>query len=148
MNDLVELSYDKCLELLSGGVVGRVGICVDSIPRIIPVNFAVLDNSIIFRTAPYTVLGSLAWNRNLAFEIDQLDYEGHKGWSVVATGRGEMIEDERELATIRSFWDPRPWAGGSRLLYIRLRWEALTGRRIGNYWPLNEEMPFRRNLGL
>jgi len=146
-DDLTELPYDKCLELISGGVVGRVGICVDSVPRIIPVNYALIDEAVVFRTAPYTLLGEHAWRRNLAFQVDHLDYAGHKGWSVLATGPGEMVDDERELSSIREVWDPRPWAGGSRILYIRLRWEELTGRRIGSYWPREDEMPVRRTLG-
>ena len=147
MSELNELSYDKCVELLTAGIVGRVGFCVDDAPRIVPVNYAVVDDSVVFRTAPYTQLGAQAWHKTLAFQVDHFDYERHKGWSVLATGPGEMVEDERELATIRTFRDPRPWAGGSRLLYIRLRWEQLTGRRIGHYWPASDEMPVRRTLG-
>ncbi len=146
MPELYELPDDKCHELLSAGVVGRVGICVDGTPRIIPVNYAVIDDAIVFRTAPYTLLGSEAWTHKLAFQVDHLDYERQKGWSVLATGPGELITDERELAAIRSFWDPRPWAAGNRLLYIRLRWEELTGRRLGNYWPTADEMPVRRTV--
>ncbi len=144
---LNELPYHKCVELLSGGIVGRVGITVEGMPRILPVNYAVVDDSIVFRTAPYTLLGSEAWRSNLAFEVDHIDYERHKGWSVLATGTGEMVEDEQELATIRTFWDPQPWADGNRLLDVRLRWKELTGRRLGNYWPQDEEMPVRRSVG-
>ena len=118
MSVLNELPYHKCVELLSGGVVGRVGITIDGVPRIVPVNYAVIDEAIVFRTAPYTMLGAEAWRSNLAFEVDHIDYERHKGWSVLATGAGEMVDDEQELATIRTFWDPQPWADGSRLLYV------------------------------
>ena len=52
------------------------------------------------------------------------------GWSVVATGQGELVEDADELAALRAFTDLRPWAPGSRLLYVRLRWDSLTGRRV------------------
>jgi uncharacterized protein len=145
MNDPVELAYDKCLELLSAGVVGRVALSTPSGPRIFPVNYSVVDSSVVFRTAPYSVLGTYAWNTLLAFEVDHLDYDRHLGWSVVATGRGALVEDPEELAFIRSGWNPWPWAGGTRLLYVRLRWEELTGRRLG-VWTRANEVPVRRSL--
>ena len=58
-----------------------------------------------------------------------------------------MIEDPDELAAIRAFWNPRPWAGGAqRLLYVRLRWDELTGRRLGNGWTHENELPIRRTV--
>ena len=36
----------------------------------------------------------------------------------------------REVALIRAFRDPVPWAEGSRLLYMRLVWHTITGRRV------------------
>ena len=133
MGDPRELSYEKCRELLSGSEVGRVALCTDSGPQILPVNHSVVDDSIVFRTAPYGVLGTYAWNTRLAFEVDHIDHERQQGWSVVATGTGTMIEEADELAVIRTFRDPHPWAGGaSRLLYVRLRWTGLTGRQVGS----------------
>jgi nitroimidazol reductase NimA-like FMN-containing flavoprotein (pyridoxamine 5'-phosphate oxidase superfamily) len=146
MNEPAEMTYEKCLELLSGGVVGRAAVCTPSGPRIMPVNYSVVDESVIFRTTPYSILGTYAWNSQLAFEVDQIDHERQQGWSVVATGRGASVDDPEELAAIRSFWNPRPWAGGQRLLYVRLRWQELTGRRIGADWTRETEMPFRRTL--
>lgn len=146
MNEPVELSYDKCHELLRAGVVGRAAICTPSGPHIVPVNYAVHEESVVFRTTPYSVLGTYGWSSQLAFEIDHVDYEQQIGWSVVATGRGAMLEDPAELATIRAFWDPRPWAGGARLLYVRLTWERLTGRRLGSGWTRDREVPVRRTV--
>jgi len=86
--------------------------------------------SIVFRTAPYGVLGRHAWHARIAFEIDDTDVETKSGWSVLATGPGELIEDPDALAALRAFTDNRPWGPGSRLLYVRLRWDSLTGRRV------------------
>ena len=109
-----------------------MAVCTDTGPLIWPVNYSVVEDSIVFRTAPYSQLGARAWNSRLAFEVDRLDSDRQLGWSVVATGQGEMVEDPDELAMIRQFRDPHPWAGGAaRLLYIRLRWDGLTGRELG-----------------
>lgn len=127
-----ELSYESCLRLLRDGDVGRVAVCTPDGPRIVPVNYTVVDDeAVVFRTTPYSVLGVHAWSGRLAFEVDHLDHEEHTGWSVVAAGPGTRVEDPDELARIRTFRDPDSWAGGQRWLYVSLRWHELTGRRIG-----------------
>jgi nitroimidazol reductase NimA-like FMN-containing flavoprotein (pyridoxamine 5'-phosphate oxidase superfamily) len=146
MNEPFELDHEKCLDLLTGGIVGRVAICTPEGPNIVPVNYAVVDDSVVFRTSPYSMLGTNAWHGRLAFEIDHLDYERHRAWSVVAVGRGEMVEDADELAAIRAMRDPQPWAAGSRALYVRLRWDKLTGRRLGSGWTSRDEMPVRYSV--
>jgi len=109
-----------------------VALCTDTGPLVWPVNYSMVEDDIVFRTSPHSLLGTMAWNRHLAFEVDRIDLDREDGWSVLATGTGEMVEDLAELALIRTFRDPHPWAGGpSRLLYVRLRWVGLTGRELG-----------------
>lgn len=139
-----EMTADKCVDLLSAGVVGRVACTTPEGPRIVPVNYAVVDDAIVFRTDPTSVLGRRPWPEQLAFEVDHLDYGRRRGWSVVAVGPGEEVRDADVLATIRREWDPRPWAAGARPLYIRLAWTEVTGRRISGPWSMAEEMPVRR----
>jgi uncharacterized protein len=146
MNEPVELSYDECRDLLVGGVVGRVAMCTPTGPIIVPVNYSVVGKSIVFRTTSYGVLGRHSCNTALAFEVDHLDYENQRGWSVVAAGRGRMVEDSDELAEIKAAWDPRPWAGGNRPFYVSLDWQELTGRRTGTGWTYANEMPVRRTV--
>ncbi len=105
-----------------------------------------VEGDIVFRTDPDSILGQLAPLASLAFEIDQLDYERHRGWSVVAVGTGEAIDDPETLEAIRRVWEPRPWAGGTRLLHIRLYPVSVTGRRIGVHWTPQEEAPVRRTV--
>lgn len=146
MKEPVELPYAKCSELLHGGVAGRAAVCTPSGPRIVPVNYSVVDEAVYLRTTPHSVLASYAPGANFAFEVDYLDYEHWQGWSVVATGRAALVDDPAELARVRAFWNPRPWAGGLRLLYLRLRWAELTGRSIGTGWTHDNEMPVRRTV--
>lgn len=146
MREPMELPYAKCRELLLGGVVGRAAVCTPSGPRIVPVNYSVVDEAIYVRTAPHSVLASYGAGANFAFEVDHIDYENWHGWSVVATGRATLVDDPDELARIRARRNPRPWAGGLRLLYLRLRWTELTGRRLGEGWTRENEMPVRRTL--
>lgn len=143
MSEPEELPLDKCLELLRGAIVGRVAFVVPEGPRIIPVNYTTVDDAILFRTTPYSLLGRHA-EGPLAFEIDHIDYTDQKGWSVVATGVGELVRDVAEIAEGHDFWNPRPWAGGNRLLYVRLPWTEVTGRRLGRGWTPQNELPVRR----
>ena len=109
-----------------------MALCTDTGPLVWPVNYSMVEDAIVFRTSPHSLLGAMAWNRSLAFEVDRIDLDREDGWSVLATGTGEMVEDLAELGLIRTFRDPHPWAGGpSRLLYVRLRWVGLTGRELG-----------------
>ena len=142
----VELSHSECLDLLRSGVVGRVAVVTPDGPRIQPVNYAVHGDSVVFRTTAYSELGTYGRDAELAFEIDQLDYETHLGWSVVAVGMAHVVEDADELMDIRESWDPRPWASGSRNLYLKIAWRKLTGRRLGGDWSPTSQMPYRRSV--
>ncbi len=146
MSAPVELTIEECLELLSGGVIGRVALATPVGPRIVPVNYAMHGQAIIFRTAAYSELGTYGWNTDLAFEVDYIDYEKHQGWSVVALGRAELVDDPEELREIKESWDPRPWAGGQRNLYMKLTWRDVTGRRLGGDWDRTSLMPVRRSV--
>jgi nitroimidazol reductase NimA-like FMN-containing flavoprotein (pyridoxamine 5'-phosphate oxidase superfamily) len=146
MEEPVELSYAKCRELLGGGVFGRLAVCTPGGPRILPVNYSVVRESIVFRTSDSGVVAKHEWGSPMAFEVDHVDYADHRGWSVVATGHGQRVEEADELAHIKRTWDPRPWAAGPKPLYVRLVWDELTGRRLGQGWTYANEMPVRQTL--
>lgn len=146
MDSPAELAYSTCRELLGGGVFGRVAVCTAAGPRILPVNYSVVSESVIFRTSKTGVVATHDWGAPIAFEVDHVDYADHTGWSVVVTGLGHRVEDPDELAVIKRTWDPRPWAGGDRPLYVRLAWDELTGRRLGHGWTRDNEMPVRRTV--
>lgn len=120
-----------CVQLLRDGVIGRVALSTPEGPQIFPINYVVDADSVVFRTTAYSLLGSLAWKTRLAFEIDQMDYANHTGWSVLLTGPGSRIDPGATLDEIVHRWNPEPWAAGARPLYIRLRWDHISGRRIG-----------------
>ena len=145
MHDIIELDRGECEALLRAGVAGRIAIATPTGPHIIPVNYSVVDDAVVVRTTPYSVLGSYGRDTTLAFEVDQFDYENQRGWSVVARGRGEFVTDIDELDQIHDVWRPQPWAGGSRTLYLRLRWTELSGRRVGAGWDALSSMQVRHH---
>ena len=136
MDALVVLDEGECRDLLHTMVVGRVAVTTPQGPRIVPVNYTVRDGSVYFRTAAYSELAVYAKGNPIAFEADHLDQEHHRGWSVIAHGRCEAVDDPEILRWANSQWAPEPWAGGDRHLILRLPWDELTGRRVGGpHWP-------------
>jgi nitroimidazol reductase NimA-like FMN-containing flavoprotein (pyridoxamine 5'-phosphate oxidase superfamily) len=136
-----ELSQEECRVLLSAGLVGRVAVCTPLGPHIVPVNYSVVDDSVVVRTTPYSILGSHARGSILALEVDQFDYERRHGWSVVARGRADLVTGADELEEVKARWQPHSWAAGSRNLFLRIRWSELTGRRLGAGWSPVDELP-------
>jgi nitroimidazol reductase NimA-like FMN-containing flavoprotein (pyridoxamine 5'-phosphate oxidase superfamily) len=134
MVDSHELSARQCETLLRAEVVGRVAVSTPTGPQIIPVNYTVVDDAIIIRTTPYSVLGTHGRDTTLAFEIDGFDRPRERGWSVQARGRAEVVTDSDELAHIRAVADRPPWASGTRSMCMRLRWNDLSGRQLGRLW--------------
>lgn len=127
----VVLSPAECRELLGTDTVGRIAFVTPSGPRIVPVNYLLAGEALELRTTAYSELGVYAPGTRVAFEIDHLDAERRRGWSVVAHGPCVRVEEPRPLDS-----GPEPWAGGHRSLLLRLEWEELTGRRVGEgHWP-------------
>lgn len=130
MTDLMDLDVSVCLDLLRSTEVGRVAVNTPTGPHIVPVNYTVFDAMIVFRTTPYSVVGCYGRQVPCAFEIDGIDPAQHRGWSVLARGRCDVLADAGTLDRLAEAW-PQPWAGGQRSLVIGIRWTELTGRRIG-----------------
>src|SRR3954453_18952080 len=105
-----ELSETECERLLRGGIVGRVGMTTPSGQHIIVVNYSVVDDAVVVRTMPDSILGQYGVGSEVAFEIDQIDYADQRGWSVVAKGRVAAVADPDDVDRIRRLWPPRPWA--------------------------------------
>src|SRR6188768_740315 len=131
MPESVELSAEDCQRLLRAGTVGRVAVSTPTGPHIVPVNYVVSGDAVIFRTSPYSVLGSHARNSLLAFEVDHLEPGQDDSWSVVARGRCEFIDDPRELDAPDDAKRPKAWATGSRNLFLRLPLTEVSGRTLG-----------------
>lgn len=146
MLESVEMSRAECEDLLRSGVAGRVALSTPAGPHIVPVNYSVVDDTIVVRTSPYSLLGTHGRDSVLAFEVDYFDYPNQRGWSIVARGRSEVVSDTEEVDHIRAVWEPRPWAAGARNLFLRIPLTDLTGRRLGAGWKPAEEAQARRHV--
>ena len=123
------LSPAECYGLLEAGGIGRVGFAAADGIMMLPVNFAVTRKTIVFRTAPDTLLAVYA-NGQVSFEADHFDEALHTGWSVLLTGRAHAVTGERELRQLEEGLRLEPWAAGPRDVYVRITPTRISGRRL------------------
>ncbi|HEX6312169.1 MAG TPA: pyridoxamine 5'-phosphate oxidase family protein [Acidimicrobiia bacterium] len=123
------LSRDECLRLLREHGIGRIAVVAGGRPLIFPVNYAVDGATIVFRTDAGTKLDGVSSGFNVAFEIDGIEPLYHTGWSVMVTGHGREVVEPNELRVIGEL-PVRPWAGGEKSHFVRIRPDTITGRRI------------------
>jgi len=123
------LSPAECFDLLGPGGVGRVGFLSANGIMMLPVNFAVTGKTIVFRTAPDTLLALYA-NAQVSFEADRLDEALREGWSVLVHGHAHKVTDEREMLRLEHETQLEPWAAGARDVYVRITPNQISGRRI------------------
>ena len=126
---LIELDRKECLELLAAKSVGRLAYAAHYGARILPVNYVLADDSIIFRTLPNGAIFHHALNSMCAFEVDDTDEFFESGWSVVATGFLELATRD-DFEHMRHGKLPQPWATGNRRTFVRLPCTQLSGRRV------------------
>lgn len=124
-----ELTVQECRELLSTHGVGRIAVPTASGPVIVPVNYTVVDGTIVYRTAP-GAMPSRAAGCQVTFEIDRIDDAFGEGWSVLALGRARTVTEEDDVRRLTEHVLSEPWAGGPRQEWIRIDALSLTGRRI------------------
>jgi uncharacterized protein len=127
---LEELKVDECRDLLAGKRVGKLALATEAGLRIYPVNYTLVGDDIVFRTLPYGQIANHAVDAEVAFSVDDLDDDLRSGWHVLAVGTCRRVESAGEVKAIRAEADPEPWAVGQRILYFRIEWRDLTGRRI------------------
>jgi nitroimidazol reductase NimA-like FMN-containing flavoprotein (pyridoxamine 5'-phosphate oxidase superfamily) len=123
------LSHDVAMGLLRSYHVGRVGVTMGALPAIFPVNYGVIDDTIVFRTAPGSKLAAALRGAVVAFEVDDYDHADRTGWSVLAIGPSEVVHDLHVTFKVLDA-GIEPWAGGVRSDIVRIRPEMLSGRRI------------------
>jgi nitroimidazol reductase NimA-like FMN-containing flavoprotein (pyridoxamine 5'-phosphate oxidase superfamily) len=129
---LVRLTEAECRERLGERGVGRVALRADAGPVVVvPVNYAVDAGTVVYRTAPHTV-AAVPPGAPVSFQVDRIDERTSRGWSVLITGTAERVTDPAAVAELERRPGAEPWAGGVRPVWVRIRPDHVTGRRIGS----------------
>jgi nitroimidazol reductase NimA-like FMN-containing flavoprotein (pyridoxamine 5'-phosphate oxidase superfamily) len=122
------LSREECELHLAGGGIGRFVFLAPQGPVALPVNFRYHDGDVLFRTRAQGALAAAA-GTTVSLEVDHIDEPMSEGWSVLVTGRAELVVDPAELEQFADLGID-PWPGGRRQALIRIETEAISGRRI------------------
>ena len=125
-NGLEVLPTKDCLRLLASATVGRIGITSGALPVILPINYRVDGDRILFRTSPGTKLDAATRNAVVAFEVDHVDPVYHSGWSVLVTG----IASDVEGPTDDESWTTPRWAPGQDERVVAISINQISGRRL------------------
>ncbi|GAA3695839.1 hypothetical protein GCM10022204_09600 [Microlunatus aurantiacus] len=132
---LVEMSRQRCIELLEASHVGRVAWQSSDGQQILPVSYAYHEGTVMFRTSPFGVLAELIHAHDAALEVDELDQNERLGWSIVVQGQAQAVEEPRNLVQFWTVDGVAPWAAGIRNLFIQI-----TPRRIRTSAPARSAM--------
>lgn len=121
------LPVSECWDLMADVSLGRLVTSVDGHPAIFPVNFAVQNRTILFRTAQGTKLVSAAINNDVLFEAD--GHDDAQGWSVIVSGTARSLRDDDEIAEAERA-GLLPWTPTEKPHFVRIRPRNITGRRF------------------
>lgn len=126
---LTELSAAQCWGRLAPGGIGRVALTTPEGPIVLPVNYRVLDGTLLFRTAARGILATALGSR-IAFEVDRIDEALRTGWSVLVVGQAAAFDEPEAIERLLRRGSPDPWAGGERDVWVRIKPTSVTGRAI------------------
>lgn len=126
----VPLGEDECLRLLGSIRLGRIVFTVNALPAIRPVNHALIDGRIVIRTHEGGALlatTSLGTDTGVvvAYEADLIDPEEHTGWSVIVTGRAQLVTDPQDVIAAQRLL--APWVDETMEHVVAIRPELITG---------------------
>ncbi len=133
------LSMETCLARLRAVPVGRVAFPDGGTVVVLPVNHVVDGDSVAFRTTWGSKLHRAGDGGSMSYEIDDHDVATRSGWSVLVTGRAEVLrgDDASRLDALA----PRSWTSfgnspAGDVSWVRIRAEEISGREIAEASPL------------
>jgi nitroimidazol reductase NimA-like FMN-containing flavoprotein (pyridoxamine 5'-phosphate oxidase superfamily) len=110
--------------------LGRISLRIGATPTILPVNFVMLDDDIVFRTDPGSKLSAALMGLQVAFEVDDVARDDAPAWSVVVVGYAEEVRDATTLARVDEL-GLEPWASGApRGRVVRIAPRQISGRAV------------------
>jgi len=129
---LEELDRQECLRLIAPGGIGLVAFDDGEGPALIPVNYVLDGESVVFHTS----LGGRL-NRSLtamphgtglriAFGVVRIDEAAREGWSVMLRGGAHRMSEEESAAAPQV----ESWPEGEREAHFRLTPTSVSGRRV------------------
>jgi nitroimidazol reductase NimA-like FMN-containing flavoprotein (pyridoxamine 5'-phosphate oxidase superfamily) len=124
----VELGRAQCLELLGNARIARVVLSIKCLPVALPVNVSLLDEDVIFSTDSGSKLTAAVEGQVVSVEADDIDLMYRTGWSVLVTGRAQLVTAPTEIEWASSRL--QAWAPGPHPFLVRVPSTLISGRRL------------------
>ncbi|MFI7587394.1 pyridoxamine 5'-phosphate oxidase family protein [Spongisporangium articulatum] len=143
MHEVEHLGTAECWRLVREAPYGRLVLWVDERPHVLPVNHVVDHGSLVFRTAPDSLVAAATAAGVVAFQVDGYTRDVDRAWSVTVKGRCIQVRNLHELvagAGLPIF----PWQAGPKNLLIRLEPDEVHGRRFTRAAPTASASPLHR----
>jgi nitroimidazol reductase NimA-like FMN-containing flavoprotein (pyridoxamine 5'-phosphate oxidase superfamily) len=121
------LDRERCLSLLRSVPVGRLGLSIDALPVVLPVNYVLDGERIVVGTGAGGKFDAAVAGAIVAFEADCWDPMTHAGWSVLVRGQAGVVTDPDDLERISGL-PLRPWGDASDLRFVSVGTELVSGR--------------------
>ena len=115
--------------LLGRERVGRLGLSMRALPVVLPVNFAVVDGEVVFRTAEGTKLHAAAAGAIVAFEVVGYETSGGSGWSVLVQP-ARVVDDPDALDRLSALCIDAWAADAAADRFVAIATEVISGRRF------------------
>lgn len=128
-NGLIVLPRDECVRLLAQATFGRVAVSMGALPVILPVNYRLVGERVVFRTSPGSKLDAATTGAVVSFEVDSIEPLSHAGWSVIVTGVASEITNPTDLAEVLAANVPH-WAHGSGDRVVEVPLSMVSGRLL------------------
>jgi hypothetical protein len=133
------LPEDECWARLEATEFGRMAYHLADEVHIAPVNYAVADRRIVFRTSEGSKLLGVVMNEDVAFEIDRIEDEAENAWSVIARGKASILEGQeaRDTDNLRL----RPWVSSEKFNVVAIEVSEISGREFHLARPWRHMLP-------
>ena len=123
-NPVHDMTEDEAWDFLRSQEFGRLGFHLGGEVHIRPINYAVDDATLLFRTSEGDKLLGVVMNSDVAFEIDEYD-ETHAR-SVLVRGTARKLEEDEEHRT--EDLPLRPWVDTLKYNVVEIAVAEISGR--------------------
>lgn len=125
-NPVTQMSTEECWEFLRTHEFGHLAFHLSDQVHITPINYAVDEDTLLFRTAEGSKLLAVVMNPDIAFEVDE--YTDDEAASVILRGTARQLEEDEEH---RAENVPlRPWVPTLKFNVVEIRPTEISGRRF------------------
>ncbi len=98
MSSTEELSHREIEQFLTCARIGRLGICMEDGPYVVPVGYAYAEGKIFFHTCNTGLkIKGIKRNPNICFEVDEALSDTSMFKSVIVFGTAEIIDDKEKM---------------------------------------------------